>query len=414
MKVNFYYVRHGQTIFNLVGRMQGMCDSNLTKKGIEDAKDVASCLRQMHFQHVFSSNSERAIKTAEIICQYQEVKPICMKGLKEFDFGDLDGEKVEKFKDEIWSEAMRDDWSQFHGETIEAFKKRTDQAFADIIKQCKDQDNVLIVSHGSFMMHLMKTLLHFDQAAYVKRRKQEGKPWMPNCGICHFTYEDGKWELEEEPMSAQEFREKHYPKTVQFYFVRHGQTQFNVQHRLQGQCDSPLTQLGIQQVLQTKEKLKNIHFDTCFTSISERARDTAELIVDNTIPIIWKDGLKEINFGLLEGSSYLEDWQNHEERFYDVHYSDVQGEDLEDVKQRIYVCMRNIVDQVQAGETVLLVSHANIYTVLLEALFSVNRKQLFMDARRKNVNPTPNGGICKFTYDRGKWILDSMMGEEHE
>ena len=35
MKVNFYYVRHGQTLFNRLGRMQGMCDSPLTEKGVE-------------------------------------------------------------------------------------------------------------------------------------------------------------------------------------------------------------------------------------------------------------------------------------------------------------------------------------------------------------------------------------------
>lgn len=42
MKVNFYYVRHGQTLFNRLGRMQGMCDSPLTEQGIEDAKEIAS------------------------------------------------------------------------------------------------------------------------------------------------------------------------------------------------------------------------------------------------------------------------------------------------------------------------------------------------------------------------------------
>lgn len=415
MKVKFYYVRHGQTLFNQIGRMQGMCDSNLTDQGIEDAYDVASCLRQISFQHAFCSSSERAYKTAQMICAYQNVKPQCMKALKEFDFGDLDGEEIEKFKDAIWSDAMRDDWSEYHGETIAQFKQRTDDAFSYIVTQCNDGDNVLVVSHGSFMMHLMKTLLQFDQEAYVKRRKQQGKQWMPNCGICVFTYEDGKWAMVEEPMCADEYRLLHFPKTIQFYYVRHGETLFNIHHRLQGQCDSPLTQQGIEQVLQTKQKLKDVNFDICFTSISERARDTADiLLADTKSKIVWLDDLKEINFGTLEGSEYLKDFKKQETRFYDVAYKDVGGEDLKDVQKRIVRCMNEIVDQVNNGDTVLLVSHANYYMVLLETLFDVDRKALFMKARNEGYNPTPNAGICKFKYVNGKWELERMMGEEHE
>ena len=36
-KITFYYVRHGQTLFNILGRLQGWCDSPLTEKGIADA-----------------------------------------------------------------------------------------------------------------------------------------------------------------------------------------------------------------------------------------------------------------------------------------------------------------------------------------------------------------------------------------
>ncbi len=415
MKVDFYYVRHGQTIFNQIGRMQGSCDSPLTSKGIEDAEDTASALRNISFQHAFTSSSERALKTAQMICKYHDMEPVCMKELKEFDFGDLDGEPIEKFKSAIWGEKMRDDWTEYHGESSDLFDKRSRKAFHKILEQCKDGENVLIVSHGSYIMHLMKTLLNFDQEAYVEKRNAENKPWMPNCGICVFTYEDGNWSMKEEPMSAQEFRLLHDKKTIHYYFVRHGETLFNLHHRLQGQCDSPLTEKGIQQVIQTKEKLKQIHFQHTFISTSERTRDTADILLEGRqVKTIIDDRLKEIYFGELEGSHYLENQEMQNQRFNEVHYSDIGGEDAQDVKKRLRQFLRDTTDICEDGENVLLVSHANIYTILLEEFFQIDRKNLYQESHQNGINPTPNAGLCRFTYQNGDWILEEMMtGEKY-
>lgn len=360
MKVDFYYVRHGQTIFNQVGRMQGSCDSQLTSQGIEDAKEIASVLRNISFQHAYTSSSERALKTAQIICAYQNVQPICMKELKEFDFGDLDGEPIEKFRTQIWGERMRDDWTAFHGESTELFNQRSRIAFDKILKNCSDNDRVLIVSHGSYIMHLMKTLLNFDQEAYVEKRNAQNKPWMPNCGICVFTYEDGNWYMKEEPISAKEYRQIHFPKKIHYYFMTSGETLFDVQNRIQGQCDSPLTAKGIQHAKQLKEKLKDISFQHVFVSTSERARDTADIILDGQI-FQTDDRLKDINYGELEGSLITEELNN-------IHYSEIGGEDLEDVKKRLIELIRDISDICKDQENVLLVSHKNIYPILMNIL----------------------------------------------
>ena len=47
-----------------------------------------------------------------------------------------------------------------------------------------------------------------------------------------------------------------------FTLMRHGETRFNVQERIQGRCDSPLTERGIQEAQEAAEKLKDIHFST--------------------------------------------------------------------------------------------------------------------------------------------------------
>ena len=83
------------------------------------------------------------------------------------------------------------------------------------------------------------------------------------------------------------------------YLMRHGQTLFNLQHKIQGWCDAPLTPLGIKQAQMAKEYFTNITFDHAYASTSERASDTLEIITD--MPYTRLEGLKEWNFGAFEG-----------------------------------------------------------------------------------------------------------------
>ena len=57
------------------------------------------------------------------------------------------------------------------------------------------------------------------------------------------------------------------------YLMRHGQTLFNLQHKIQGWCDAPLTPLGIKQAQMAKEYFTNITLDHAYASTSERASD---------------------------------------------------------------------------------------------------------------------------------------------
>lgn len=70
----------------------------------------------------------------------------------------------------------------------------------------------------------------------------------------------------------------------EFYLMRHGQTRFNVQHRLQGVCDAPLTEVGIEQAKKAGQYLakQETIFDHVFTSTSERASDTLEIVTGRT------------------------------------------------------------------------------------------------------------------------------------
>lgn len=86
------------------------------------------------------------------------------------------------------------------------------------------------------------------------------------------------------------------------YLVRHGQTLFNLRGKTQGWCDSPLTELGIQQAEITRSFFtdNNIKIDELYSSTSERAIDTANII--SNLPVNPRKGLKEWNFGKMEGT----------------------------------------------------------------------------------------------------------------
>ena len=68
--------------------------------------------------------------------------------------------------------------------------------------------------------------------------------------------------------------------TINLYLVRHGQTLFNKEHRMQGSCDSALTPLGIKQIEATRDYFAQfgISFDRAYCSTHERASDTLQII----------------------------------------------------------------------------------------------------------------------------------------
>ncbi|MFT9098025.1 histidine phosphatase family protein [Liquorilactobacillus sp.] len=92
--------------------------------------------------------------------------------------------------------------------------------------------------------------------------------------------------------------------TVHFYLVRHGQTQLNRYHRLQGITDSPLTKKGIRRASKLGVRLQNIEFSSVYTSDLKRTQETARIILSENqrkMPkIISEPGLREISFGNFE------------------------------------------------------------------------------------------------------------------
>ena len=95
MALEVYLVRHGRTVFNTTGRVQGWSDSPLTAQGREIAERLGRNLHAIHFDAVFASTLPRAYETAGIIVQNKgqyglEVQHIA--DLREYCFGGFEGE----------------------------------------------------------------------------------------------------------------------------------------------------------------------------------------------------------------------------------------------------------------------------------------------------------------------------------
>ena len=86
------------------------------------------------------------------------------------------------------------------------------------------------------------------------------------------------------------------------YIIRHGKTDWNNRHKLQGRTDIPLNEEGRRMAETARDEYRDVHFDICFCSPLIRARETAEILLKGrNIPILTDERLVEMSFGSYEG-----------------------------------------------------------------------------------------------------------------
>ena len=94
-----YLIRHGKTALNHANVLQGRSDYPLNEEGIRQAEDAARMLKDVHFDHVFTSPLIRAVQTAKIIAP--EAEPVVDERLIEMDYGPYEGMDLKKPVPEI-------------------------------------------------------------------------------------------------------------------------------------------------------------------------------------------------------------------------------------------------------------------------------------------------------------------------
>lgn len=163
-----------------------------------------------------------------------------------------------------------------------------------------------------------------------------------------------------------------------FYIVRHGETEWNQQGRLQGQQDSPLTENGIRQAAERSVTFQNIEFADAFSSDLFRAQRTAEIVVaERQITIKTTQLLRERAFGQFEGIKY-EEWQSQlqqsleereslteEGKFYHKHAPDIESDEETSTRMLTFIRQTAIA---YPGQKVLVVAHGGIMRATLAKL----------------------------------------------
>ena len=158
--------------------------------------------------------------------------------------------------------------------------------------------------------------------------------------------------------------------TTYIHLVRHGETEWNVQHRMQGQADSQLSPKGFQQALELSEALQEIDFNAIYCSSSGRAVTTAQILQGKRqLPLFKDDSLKEIHLGRWEGLTKEEAWKRYPEEFppfWDApdQYRPGEGESFHQVQDRTVARIKALRDK-HIGEHILIVTHTVVLKVVL-------------------------------------------------
>ena len=157
--MKIYLVRHGETDWNLKGKIQGSCDIELNETGIKQAAELSNKMLEKNykFTKIYSSPQKRALQTAKILSESTDIECIVVDNLKEMDLGKWEGlswtEAKEKYPLEYEEWFLKRRYTKTPGgESYEEMLERVLESLYKIIDE--NSDNVVVVSHRAVIMSL--------------------------------------------------------------------------------------------------------------------------------------------------------------------------------------------------------------------------------------------------------------------
>ena len=163
-------IRHGETPWNTLGKVQGMTNIDLSENGIMQAK----CLRDRlngHFSAVYSSPLNRAYETAQILCENTSIEPIKIDDLREINYGSWEGltfkEIARDYKTgyETWKTDEEKGTMVDGDQSIYNVSVRGRNCVLDLIKK-HPGETIAIVSHGGFIKSTLIGLFGWKMTMY--------------------------------------------------------------------------------------------------------------------------------------------------------------------------------------------------------------------------------------------------------
>ena len=199
-------------------------------------------------------------------------------------------------------------------------------------------------------------------------------------------------------------------ETLKLYIVRHGETEWNVIKRFQGQLNTPLTEKGIEKLKETGKELEDVTFEEVYTSELERTVNSAEIILNENrgyknkkMELKKLAELNEVYFGVWQGLKYEEVFLKYPEEannyFYNVkNYKaeNIKAENLKDALKRFLRGINKILDSHKSGN-ILVVTHGTVFEMFINyvgnsSIFDIDERTLM-----------GNGDYKIFSYEDGKF-----------
>ncbi len=193
--------------------------------------------------------------------------------------------------------------------------------------------------------------------------------------------------------------------------VRHGETAWNRETRIQGQLDIPLSPLGAAQACRLAQALDGQGVDVIYASDLARARQTAEAVAQQLgLAVQLEPGLRERGFGLFEGLTWAEietRWPAESERWRrrDPEFAAQGGESLQDFYARAVAAVEALASR-HPGQTVLIVAHGGV----LDCLYRAAARQSLQAARTWTLG---NASINRLLYSQSGLTLVGWNDDNH-
>lgn len=180
--------------------------------------------------------------------------------------------------------------------------------------------------------------------------------------------------------------------------LRHGQTDWNIDLRLQGSTDIPLNETGKAQALVAAQHLRREDWDVIIASPLSRAKDTADIVgAMLAMPVVVVPELIERSFGVAEGMDHAS-WR----KLYESHETIEGLESLEDLRTRTLLLL-DLIKNEYAGQRVLAVSHGAFIRKLLTI---ISNGELPREGDRLG-----NASLNKFMHADGLWTISEYRPE---
>ncbi|ANU13113.1 YhfR [Planococcus halocryophilus Or1] len=181
--------------------------------------------------------------------------------------------------------------------------------------------------------------------------------------------------------------------------VRHGETDWNVQGKIQGKTDIPLNTEGMRQAARCAHYLTDSNWDVIITSPLKRAKGTALLINEKLqLPLIEMPEFEEKHFGDAEGMTYEE----RELTFPDRHYPNQEDNYL--FAERLSSGLQ-IINECYQNKRVLLVSHGGVINALLGTL---SKGEIGSGKTR-----LLNACFSHIQFDQTNWVIENYNQVSH-